>query len=736
MATLYPFKSNRCIGLADATGRVHVAPVYDRIEPLADGRRLVERGFARGFLDAEGKVAIPLHFGNASSFAHGLAWASATIAGAQGLIDVNGEWVLPAKYGWPTAVSPEFAVARPSDKETWGLLEIATEKWVVEPVYKAMRGMGAGLVRFIQKRKMGAMTFDGKVFLKDAWESLHRNDDGTFLARAKKKAPWQRLDAKGALVDELEAFHDLYPYVSGFAPAKRGKLWGLVDKDGVWVLDPVGTMPPTPSPDGSGPYRILAKKYGYATPAKGVLVEPTYAHATVFEAGHAIADGKVLDAAGKVVATVDESTPPVVAPAAPPAKDVAAKALVAMCGRPSKQPADPALLRAIGALPSDDLAAVLDAWARAGQPWIQIGVWEIYRSTSGKDLVAALLAGKKRLPFGTGDYDDPIAVRFPRGELQIKIESNPDDTAPRTFHSLDSFVDAVVIDAIDKLEPGSDKPWPPSEEITKWLEAAKPSEYVQKALANHARLVVMWKGVSDEAREAAQAWLDAHESKRLDPATLPMTFKTCQPKPVTEPPEATVKLLTAGGHLRFQRAGDRWIALSNKGIRFEVKGKRKTAGLTSGPAQLGPAVAVQGDVALVGGRCEVLRVDLATGKKSTIFQRMYGDVHAVAPIADADRLVVAARGEEFACTHLEVLDIEGKVLSRITMPPGVKLVRGLLPLSDALVLLASSGAVHIVDVAAKKVVALFDRTAKSVAFDGKRLVLTDFGDKAFELTKR
>ncbi len=86
MTALYTFKSKKTVGLVDATGQVHVAPVYDRIEPLAEERRLVERGFIRGFLDAEGQVAIPLQFGNASSFAHGLAMSSETIAGAPALI--------------------------------------------------------------------------------------------------------------------------------------------------------------------------------------------------------------------------------------------------------------------------------------------------------------------------------------------------------------------------------------------------------------------------------------------------------------------------------------------------------------------------------------------------------------------------------------------------------------------------------------------------------------------------
>ena len=419
----------------------------------------------------------------------------------------------------------------------------------------------------------------------------------------------------------------------------------------------------------------------------------------------------------------------------PPPKGRAGKALVAMMGPPRKQPTDPALLEAISALVDGDLAAVLDAWARAGQAWIRIGVWEIWQGTSGKDLVAALLAGEKRLPFGTGDYHDPIAVRFPRGELQIKVESNPDDTKPRTFHSLDSFVDTMVVDAIGHLRPESE-PWPPPEEITKWLEHGKPAQYVKDALANHARLVLLWKGVPEEARAGAQAWLDEHIAKKLDPASLPMQFQPATAAAVSEPPEAEKALLLAGGHLRFQKAGARWIAISNKGIRFELTSKRKTAGLSSGVPQMGSSCAVVGDVALVGGRCEVLRVDLTTGKKSLVFKRAYGDVAAVTPSPAGDQLVVAPSGEDFSCTHLEFLDLEGKTLGKMKLPPDVKLVRGLLPLNNALVLLASSGAVHIVDVAAKKVVALFDRTAKSIAFDGKRLVLTDFGDKTFELTKQ
>lgn len=192
----------------------------------------------------------------------------------------------------------------------------------------------------------------------------------------------------------------------------------------------------------------------------------------------------------------------------------AARALVRLCGEPVAKPVDASLMAALRRIPDPDLAAVLFAWARAGQLLLRVGAWELYAPTTGRLLVEALTSGAKRIPFGSGEHDDPITARFTKtGKLRIDVESHQDDRAPRRFTKLDPFFDAMVVDAITHLRPGSETPWPPPSEVQWWVEHGEPGEEVLRALAAHARLVTLWKGVPSELVRAAAAWLEDHAAE-------------------------------------------------------------------------------------------------------------------------------------------------------------------------------------------------------------------------------
>jgi len=161
------------------------------------------------------------------------------------------------------------------------------------------------------------MKTDGSVLVELGWAALHGSDDGTWVARKKKKDPWVRLDAAGEIVHTFDGdFEDLRGYVGDHAPAMRGKRWGVVDRKGRWTLEPISER--FPRLREGLPFQILVKrKLGFAT-VNEVVVEPAYATATEMAEGHAIADLSVLDGKGEVVATVDPSSTAIVLTPPPP----------------------------------------------------------------------------------------------------------------------------------------------------------------------------------------------------------------------------------------------------------------------------------------------------------------------------------------------------------------------------------------------------------------------------------
>jgi len=133
------------------------------------------------------------------------------------------------------------------------------------------------------------------------------------------------------------------------------------------------------------------------------------------------------------------------------------------------------------------------------------------------------------------------------------------------------------------------------------------------------------------------------------------------------------------------------------------------------------------------GRCEALRVDLKTGKKETIFTRPFGDVDAVSPTADAKHLVVAHRTADHETPALEVFDLEGQAIRTVALPAGIKFLRGLLPLNGDWIFVWCSDKPLVIDVDTGALVAIFERGAREVQWDGTRLTLMDWGDEWWSL---
>ena len=102
-----------------------------------------------GFLDTEGKVAIPLKSWEAAhtyvqGFCDGRLAMRDHQTNLEGYIDQHGEWVIPAGYHIACNFECGRAAVMPSARERWGLIDTEGNT-VVSPTYKQLEHVGDGV---------------------------------------------------------------------------------------------------------------------------------------------------------------------------------------------------------------------------------------------------------------------------------------------------------------------------------------------------------------------------------------------------------------------------------------------------------------------------------------------------------------------------------------------------------------------------------------------------------------
>jgi hypothetical protein len=98
---LYPVKVNGKYGFIDRSGKVVIAPTYDKAEPFQEGLSAVRLGNKYGFIDSEGHMVIPPQFDDASSFSEGL--AKVKVGTQWGYIEKSGKMVIEPQYKFALA---------------------------------------------------------------------------------------------------------------------------------------------------------------------------------------------------------------------------------------------------------------------------------------------------------------------------------------------------------------------------------------------------------------------------------------------------------------------------------------------------------------------------------------------------------------------------------------------------------------------------------------------------------
>jgi hypothetical protein len=168
---------------------------------FSEGLAAVEvKGGKFGFIDTLGNMAIPQAYTGVGYFYGGLAWAKDD-KGVVGFIDKQGNWVIPPQFDMAYNFDPASGLAMVKLKLEW--------------VY---------------------VNQGGKIYRFNISDRPYRYFDGLSIVRKGEKLGF--MDKDGKLVIPAQ-FDTARGFENGYARVEKDGHWGLIDKTGNWILEPV-----------------------------------------------------------------------------------------------------------------------------------------------------------------------------------------------------------------------------------------------------------------------------------------------------------------------------------------------------------------------------------------------------------------------------------------------------------------------------------------------------------------
>jgi len=224
-----------------------------------------------GFLNSEGKIAIPLKYDNVTEFNDGNAVAkigtnyfildtkgietAVTIAGIldikhfseglapvrtadkmMGFINAKGVMVIVSQFSNVGYFTGGLAWAKTADNKA-GFINVKGE-WVIKPIYVAVSDFdpSSKIARVKEVETWFYIDATGNkipVVDTDTWGDF---SDG--LAKGKKADKLGFFNAKGEWTIKPQ-FDGVREFKNGYAAAKQGDKWGLIDTKGNWAMKPM-----------------------------------------------------------------------------------------------------------------------------------------------------------------------------------------------------------------------------------------------------------------------------------------------------------------------------------------------------------------------------------------------------------------------------------------------------------------------------------------------------------------
>jgi len=233
---MVPIRQGDKWGYLNSEGKIAIPIKFDKVNPFKVGFAVVELDKKFIIIDKQGKetvVEVP-NLTELKSISEKLA-PFKTTDGKFGFIDINGKIAIAAQFLSVGYFEGGLAWAKTADKKL-GFINTKGE-WIIKPQFTEAKEFDSesGLARVKDGEKWAYVNKKGEVININISESLDDFFNG--LAKGKKNEKIGFYNTKGEWAIEPK-FDGARDFKNGYAAAKIGEKWGVIDKTGKWVTEP------------------------------------------------------------------------------------------------------------------------------------------------------------------------------------------------------------------------------------------------------------------------------------------------------------------------------------------------------------------------------------------------------------------------------------------------------------------------------------------------------------------
>ncbi len=186
-----------------------------------------------GFLNKEGEEVIKPQYRAVQDFRNGLAAVQDRATGQWGYIDLSGN----------TMIQPLYSEVHPFNEDGTTLVRLQDQYVVIDRTGTALKELPHSKIlpdnnwlRIEHDGKWGWCDKEGNTTIQPLYDDC-RPFGTANLAPVKINGKWAYIDRKGEIVVKRQ-FTDAYPFFDGCAAVRAGNVWGFIDSDGKYTVNP------------------------------------------------------------------------------------------------------------------------------------------------------------------------------------------------------------------------------------------------------------------------------------------------------------------------------------------------------------------------------------------------------------------------------------------------------------------------------------------------------------------
>ncbi|WP_338763439.1 WG repeat-containing protein [Bernardetia sp. ABR2-2B] len=320
-----PFNEERAVVYQDARplvidkkGKIIIDnPNFAHISNFENNLALITTSTGKkGFVDTKGDLVIDTVFSSVRNFEDGLAIVygispkNEETTSKIGVIDKNGKFIVPyGKYTDINSFNEGYAIAEKEEGENSKKIILNKKGKVVfeyieknhismgdyvnsgvikMSMYKHMKKENTGVSFTTEKKYIGYMDLNGNIFIDDIQHKYGEeySENRTFVSKGSSYHKYYILNEKGERVtDEVFAKVANEGFKNGFAVVEKNARWGIIDREGKFVVEPIFNEINTEvedalflftggKKDGEFDFSFLKETYGIANTKGEIILKP------------------------------------------------------------------------------------------------------------------------------------------------------------------------------------------------------------------------------------------------------------------------------------------------------------------------------------------------------------------------------------------------------------------------------------------------------------------------------